>query len=1341
MEVYCTIPCTARQHVWALRLGDSVRGLCTDVVNWNVVTEVASISAWDLPGTIVHSGHEVWEWPDDLTPLAGQCGHVFQRTSQSKGCHVISYPQPVEPLVINLGGSSGSAAAYAATSGVLGRSGLSAALAWILCGVAAAAAPSSADATTPISGVRFDSTQTCNVGWCHELACQSTHFATSTGRLAEYFRSHSPFKKVRVQLWQPFQGPATFDIARDAPAADLENTLVALGHDSSTRLLHVAFDSQATTIDLISAPYGHSAWWIVRDGLSRELLRPVAPWYEDGSHSIVTLNHLGQASTVIYSPEVARLRRLPQGARGVTADPLTRVIGHLTWDGLVLTEVAIATVTGAALGVRSGFFRSVVLAIWLVSGVSAMQAPPHDALALSVTNQPAGWQGNNPSSPSCMRIWTYTLAAPVTVPYDPAPDPNRMAQIVASTHRGVPACGDFIWTSPQLVQGTAHILHFPPGAAPPATFWLLHYCARAVVVGVYPGPLDWSRLGQQAQDAFGAECFGRGQFGVQYSARTFVFGQHLQAPPHGAILHIVKLLPAPSANSNAWDSAPDPPPIRTFDYDICMGPHGEVPIVRGVGDAMRRSTSNSQPIQRNPPPDRAPDLISLTRQIESVASGLQTLNTRLEDAGVFRVAPSTAQETNEAPLAESTAPDQSSAVRPSAARFLFLSSLWSLSYNRWAVIASVPFLFPLCSGDGVSEESDDTPAGSPEPEPPSEPDLTDVSAPTPRNVVSRLSNIEAYVRPSDDDLARTSAPRIGSDNVEGPVFQATEIPAIQRRVLAMLSEVDVERPPVPFIPAGCPIVIHNPFTSRSQAQHLTGIVGTPQIFRDLLLDYTVRRGWQPLVGVTPQPDDRAIHLIPAAAENSLVSVVFRHGDQLHPRCLARTMPAADYHSIRLAGRRGRIRLPYHTRRNADQPLYFRDGECLHADTGPWGPPPPTPAVHSGVAGSGTTNPFAVILALSCLQPYRGAAVLSILLVGASAMMPTASITSALSGTVNPSLYPWRQPASRALLSAVADGDPVRCVLACPWTGPQGAFQGGPDLTVEAVHFRFAAALLADTSLMPVWPGPHPYQLTFVPHLASSSLICALLHYEGTLRSIVLPRRIDYSDLICAVRFHLGQDVNQVRLPPAIHAKRIHAPDRPVSLRDGDLLDVLASRPSRRETVRHGRFLKDKVLWTRDFDVGEDIAVRLWMPHVQGPLFTWLEAGSRWDACDLTFTGSFRDRYPGCWVPAPWSPGQSPHFVQVPAEPRRVSVLHNSSDGVAGLQVIPNIATSELAELLHTLPSQLSVLSYPQANVDTVMSLRDGDILWDAMNYADSLCEWPHINDVVSRALGLRSVLV
>ena len=204
-----------------------------------------------------------------------------------------------------------------------------------------------------------------------------------------------------MQLWQPFQGPTTFDLARDAPAATLENMLTELGHDSATRLLHVAFDTPATSIDILSVPYGHSVWWIVRDGLSRELLRPVAPWYEEDRHSIVTLNHLGQASTVVYSPEVSRLKRLPQGARGVIADPLTRVIGHLTWDGLVLTEVAIGVVTSVALGPRTGLLHPLALALCFLTGVSAMQAPQHSELALSVTNQQAGKEAANRRHPVC----------------------------------------------------------------------------------------------------------------------------------------------------------------------------------------------------------------------------------------------------------------------------------------------------------------------------------------------------------------------------------------------------------------------------------------------------------------------------------------------------------------------------------------------------------------------------------------------------------------------------------------------------------------------------------------------------------------------------------------------------------------------------------------------------------------------------------------------------------------------------------------------------------------------------------------------------------------------------
>ena len=155
------------------------------------------------------------------------------------------------------------------------------------------------------------------------------------------------------------------------------------------------------------------------------------------------------------------------------------------------------------------------------------------------------------------------------------------------------------------------------------------------------------------------------------------------------------------------------------------------------------------------------------------------------------------------------------------------------------------------------------------------------------------------------------------------------------------------------------------------------------------------------------------------------------------------------------------------------------------------------------------------------------------------------------------LYPWRQHAERALVSVVTDGQPLRCLLHCPWTGPQGVFQGGSDLTVARMHQRFDGALLADASLMPVWPSPNFYRLTLVPNLMAPRLVCVLVHYEQAVRAVVLPRRIEYRDLVSALRFVLDGEVNQVRLPPAVHARRILQPEGHIALRDDDLLDALA----------------------------------------------------------------------------------------------------------------------------------------------------------------------------------------
>ena len=125
----------------------------------------------------------------------------------------------------------------------------------------------------------------------------------------------------------------------------------------------------------------------------------------------------------------------------------------------------------------------------------------------------------------------------------------------------------------------------------------------------------------------------------------------------------------------------------------------------------------------------------------------------------------------------------------------------------------------------------------------------------------------------------------------------------------------------------------------------------------------------------------------------------------------------------------------------------------------------------------------------------------------------------------------------------------------------------------------------------------------MPRLGAPNVVCVLTHYGGSVKALVLPSRIDYTDLVSAVRFQLDSDVNQVRLPPALHARRIVAPEALLCLRDGDLLDVLTSRSHHMLTVRQADMLKDCVLWTRNFVLGASVAVRLWFPHIRGPLLT------------------------------------------------------------------------------------------------------------------------------------------
>ena len=335
------------------------------------------------------------------------------------------------------------------------------------------------------------------------------------------------------------------------------------------------------------------------------------------------------------------------------------------------------------------------------------------------------------------------------------------------------------------------------------------------------------------------------------------------------------------------------------------------------------------------------------------------------------------------------------------------------------------------------------------PSEPSSPDLTDLQAPTPNaEIVSGHSDeIGTVQRPSDQPLARTSAPLRGDIAPGLSAFNAAHVPSIQRRVAACISEVDVVEAVQPFVPHGCPFTIHNPFTGRSQCKIMSEVIQTPQALRAILSDFSARRG--PLIPVHPQPDDASVHLIPAAASPSLASVLLRTGSDLHPLCATRAGPAQPFRRIVLNGRHGRVREPYSVSRGAEQPLALHDGDCLYVDTGPFGPPPPTPA------GSGTRrtafNHAFLLAGLSAWLGPRATIVALFCIAGPSAMQ---TLPPAPAEIPRPRYsighYPWRAPLERQNLQHVCRDRICRLSLLCPWRGPQGIYQAGRQTGLEAV---------------------------------------------------------------------------------------------------------------------------------------------------------------------------------------------------------------------------------------------------------------------------------------------------
>ena len=196
-------------------------------------------------------------------------------------------------------------------------------------------------------------------------------------------------------------------------------------------------------------------------------------------------------------------------------------------------------------------------------------------------------------------------------------------------------------------------------------------------------------------------------------------------------------------------------------------------------------------------------------------------------------------------------------------------------------------------------------------------------------------------------------------------------------------------------------------------------------------------------------------------------------------------------------------------------------------------------------------------------------------------------------------------------------------------GPQGVYQCHPGSAIQSLWRRYTE------------PGDYPDFVVLVTtgyglfpgcRLMAALRVLSLNKIPFCARALALPATRTYAKLCRAVQHQTGWEVAQSRVPPAEHAWQIKFPTEPLSLRDGDVLDVLASRRDCRDyDIRSQSEVKDHVLWTRGMVLNTQIIVRLWAPDLPQPILTWLEAGERWDPVDLTFSGGFASRFPGCWA--------------------------------------------------------------------------------------------------------------
>ncbi|CAE7521208.1 unnamed protein product [Symbiodinium sp. CCMP2592] len=1305
-HVKCLVACLPGFTVWALREGSRLYGMCTPVPSWEAVAQALSLSLWELPQTFLSSDSRVWPFPRDITGVAMQCVSVGYDSPEGvsqlvRNCEAETPSPPPPP---------GPLASAALGLPCLRRYSLLCALSLLLPVVSVRVMVEPAPlfsrlAESETLQTRRDFSRPCTMSWTHELARQTHGFALSAPQLGAYVTGASPHPEVQMHLWLPGQGPVHLRVGARHLDQHLSAYLGAFLPDCEYGL-HVAFDSSPQVLDLIVSPPSPYGWWILRDSIGCELLRPVVQHYT---------SHWARALITSVLP----------GLEGKLVDGVLKIVAARARLPSLLGSLAL---------------------LLLCRHVASMQPP--QLLALAPVAEAS------PPPPTTIRIWTLNINAPVDLPWRPQGYPTRWLRELMCRLHHIDDPGEFRPTHSTTDSSVQHVLFVPvvPATRPTVRFWLLHWGDAAAVTFGH-SPFSWDVVSAHLRALFPGGHLPERSPALSYAGQLYPPGVALPDFPSGAVIQIlIGALARIPGDDDPWN--PDPLVVEGpyFRHVPSRGPALEPAILLdGHGNRRAAGASHVPLIDQEVQTDLSGNGTGLDHatvsRVHMLSQELSFHTSRLwaglaepdaEPAGesqpVLRLAsqstcaavsPSTVDLLDIASVSNCRRQDRLSVVVLSlvCTRGLFGPS----AFGRLLVLAtlgagSIISAPPASSDDEQSEDAgpppvqafnmsaaEPTPVSRPAGPPPPEP----VNAPfQPRMWFLRAA------RPLED-----YALGLWPSSVERePAADEDTVRRVQADLLGLQRGL---RTFAAAIPLGTPFCIHNPFTARQQCELVEYSAG-PEINPFVLFRGHARsRGWADIVLLQPQPDATAVHLIgcPQAPGNAAVGIVLE--GRLVPCCLPVCVGTAALRALQLDGSEYDLRPP--EVQEGSSVVQFRNGDCLavRPRSQSRSPPPPEQVAafaaltsEAELAAGSPDIPFSSqgrpVLSWGCFSlifcRFTPSMCLSLGLLAGAALAQ---------GMHRPGGFPWGTDPINRDFSAITAEDPVYVVLHSPFLGVFPPYTASHDTR----HGQVWAQFLNDdpgwaSDFFPVWPGPAFNELSMVPVGQDAALVTIMLMWRGHHRATLTPRTMTVAWLTAFISRHINSPVDGISLPHGLAiCELFDVPPAAFRFRNGDVVYIHdpPEDPSEPLEFVDPWHLQDGLAahhapWATGFQLMFGISVHLLRPN-RPPLLASVSAGEAWCPESFTFTGTFRNHFPGMWTPVQWSGARALQLIEVHGVAAQVNVVAASPEGRLCRTVDRIASRDSLADQLHFLPGSLQVGGVPSYALNQACELRNGDVVF------------------------------